>query len=184
MGNRAWQGHVFIGMSVDGMIAREDGDLQWLTGGADAPADGANDPDAAGFTGFMQLVDHLVMGRITYEIVKSFGEWPYGDTRVLVLSSTLENTDPRITVVRSLDEALVRLDDDGARHVYVDGGRTVRTFLAEGLISTLTLTRVPVLIGDGKSLFGSLPADIPLIHEETKVLAGGAVQTRYRVKSG
>ncbi|WP_225668766.1 MULTISPECIES: dihydrofolate reductase family protein [unclassified Arthrobacter] len=184
MGNRGWQGHVFIGMSVDGMIARADDDLDWLTGGADAPADGANDPEAAGFTEFMQLVDHMVMGRSTYEIVQSFGEWPYGDTPVLVLSTTLDSADPRITVVRSLDEALARLDDDGARHVYVDGGRTVRTFLAEGLISTLTLTRVPVLIGDGKPLFGSLPADIPLTHEDTKVLSGGAVQTRYRVKTG
>lgn len=184
MGSSTWQGHVFIGMSVDGMIARADDDLDWLTGGADAPADGANDPEEAGFAEFMQLVDHLVMGRSTYEIVKSLGEWPYGDTPVLVLSTTLESTDQRIAVVRSLDEALTRLEDDGARHVYVDGGRTVRTFLAEGLITTLTLTRVPVLIGDGKPLFGYLPADIPLIHEETKVLTGGAVQTRYRVKTG
>ncbi len=184
MENRVWQGHVFIGMSVDGMIARADDALDWLTGSADAPADGANDPEAAGFTEFMQLVDHLVMGRSTYEIVKSFGEWPYGDTPVLVLSTTLESADPRIVVVRSLAKALARLDEDGARHVYVDGGRTVQTFLAKGLINTLTLTRVPVLIGDGKPLFGSLPADIPLTHEETKVLAGGAVQTRYRVKTG
>ncbi|GAA1112204.1 dihydrofolate reductase family protein [Arthrobacter flavus] len=176
-----WQGHVFIGMSVDGMIARADDDLDWLTGNADAPADGASDPEEAGFTEFMRLVDHLVMGRSTYEIVESFGEWPYGDTPVLVLSTTLESDDPRITVVRSLDEALARLDDDGARHVYVDGGRTVRTFLVEGLIDTLTLTRVPVLIGDGKPLFGSVPADILLTHEETKVLSGGAVQSRYRV---
>ncbi|WP_024475994.1 dihydrofolate reductase family protein [Arthrobacter sp. CAL618] len=172
-----WQGHVFIGMSVDGMIARTDDDLDWLTG---SPSDAA-DPEEAGFSDFMQLVDHMVMGRSTYDIVNSFGEWPYGDTKVLVLSTTLESDDPRIEVVRSLTEALARLDDGGARHVYVDGGRTVRTFLAEGLISTLTLTRVPVLIGDGKPLFGSVPADIQLTHEETKVLTGGAVQSRYRV---
>lgn len=181
-----WQGHVFIGMSVDGMIARTNDDLDWLTGSdPDAEPDtgaGANDPEEAGFSDFMGLVDHMVMGRSTYDIVKSFNEWPYGDTKVLVLSTTLESTDPRVEVVRSLAEALTKLDDDGARHVYVDGGRTVRTFLAEGLISTLTLTRVPVLIGDGKPLFGSIPADIHLTHEETRVLTGGAVQSRYRVR--
>ena len=165
-----------MGMSVDGMIARADDDLGWLTGSGDA-----DDPEVAGFAAFMRLVDHLVMGRSTYQIVRAFDEWPYGATKVLVLSTALDTADPRVEVVRSFKEVLTRLDDDGARHVYVDGGRTVRTFLAEGLIDTLTLTRVPVLIGNGKPLFGSLPGDIQLTHEQTTVLGGGAVQTRYRV---
>lgn len=180
--NRNWQGHVFIGMSVDGMIARADDDLDWLTGSS---TDGANDPDSSGFTEFMELVDHVVMGRSTYEVVQSFGgEWPYGDIRVLVLSATLDTADSRVTVVRSFDEVLGVLDDDGARHVYVDGGQTVRTFLAAGLIDSLTLTRVPVLIGAGKPLFGAIPDDLELLHDRTTVLDGGAVQTRYRVKTG
>ncbi|WP_028280668.1 dihydrofolate reductase family protein [Arthrobacter sp. H5] len=175
MAERKWQGHVFIGMSVDGMIARTDDDLDWLTGGSEET------PEDAGFTAFMELVDHMVMGRSTYDIVQSFGEWPYGDTKVLVLSTTLKTGDSRVEVVRSFEEAVARLNDDGARHVYVDGGRTVRTFLAAGLISTLTLTRVPVLIGEGKPLFGAIPADIPLRHLETRTLNGGAVQTRYAI---
>lgn len=177
MAGRNWQGHVFIGMSVDGMIARTNDDLDWLTGNEQD----TGDPGEMGFTEFMQLVDHMVMGRSTYNIVRSFGEWPYGDTKVFVLSTTLQTDDPRVEVVGSLEEALARLDDDGARHVYVDGGRTVRSFLNAGLIDTLTLTRVAVLIGEGKSLFGSIPADIRLTHEETTVFKGGAVQSRYRV---
>lgn len=178
MAEKQWQGHVFIGMSVDGMIARADDDLDWLTGGSEET------PEDAGFSGFMALVDHMVMGRSTYDIVQSFGEWPYGDTKVFVLSTTLKTEDSRVEVVGSFEEAVARLDDDGARHVYVDGGRTVRTFLAAGFINTLTLTRVPVLIGEGKALFGAIPADIPLRHLETRTLNGGAVQTRYQVGRG
>ena len=178
MTQRQWSGHVFIGMSVDGMIARADDSLDWLTGDA---AGEAGDPGASGFNEFMASVDHLVMGRSTYNVVQAMGEWFYGDTPVLVLSTTLETDDPRIRVVRSLDEATAVLDDDGARNVYVDGGRTVRTFLAAGLIKTLTLTRVPVLIGEGKPLFGALPADVRLQRDEVKTFEGGAVQTRYTV---
>ncbi len=179
MSERQWAGHVFIGMSVDGMIARKNDDLDWLIGGSDD----ANDPDQSGFNEFMGSVDHLVMGRSTYEIVLSMGEWFYGDTPVLVLSSTLQTEDPRVRVVRSLGEAVAALNDDGARNVYVDGGRTIRTFLAAGLIETLTLTRVPVLIGDGKPLFGELPADIRLRLDEVKAL-GDSVQTRYTLLPG
>jgi dihydrofolate reductase len=175
---RQWVGHVFIGMSVDGMIARADDSLDWLTGDAGGEADS---PDTMGFTEFMASVDHLVMGRSTYDIVQAMGEWFYGDTPVFVLSTTLQTEDPRIRVARSFDEVTAMLDDDGARNVYVDGGRTVRTFLAAGLIRTLTLTRVPVLIGDGKPLFGGLPADVPLQLDDVKTFKGGAVQTRYTV---
>ncbi|KRF09501.1 hypothetical protein ASH00_04480 [Arthrobacter sp. Soil782] len=179
MTQRQWSGHVFIGMSVDGMIARADDSLDWLTG--DASAGEANNPDVSGFTEFMASVDHLVMGRSTYDVVQGMGEWFYGDTPVLVLSTTLETDDPRIRIVRSLGEATALLDDDGARNVYVDGGRTVRTFLAAGLIRTITLTRVPVLIGEGKPLFGELPADVRLQLDDVRALMGGAVQTRYTV---
>lgn len=178
MAQRQWAGHVFIGMSVDGMIARADDNLDWLTGGAAGEAD---NPDESGFTAFMSSVDHMVMGRSTYEVVVSFDQWFYGDTPVLVLSTILQTDDPRVRVVRSLEDAVAVLDNDGARNVYVDGGRTVRTFLAAGLIRTLTLTRVPVLIGEGKPLFGALPRDVPLHLDEVKAFRGGAVQTRYTV---
>lgn len=174
MAEKTWEGHVFIGMSVDGMIARGNDDIDWLTRAGEDAGD-------FGFTEFLARVDHLVMGRGTYNIVRSFSEWPYGTTKALVLSSSLETDDTRVEVLRSFGEVVARLNDDGARHVYVDGGLTIRTFLSAGLIDTLTLSRVPVLIGEGKPLFGALPGDIPLTHLGTEVFSGGLVQSRYRV---
>ncbi|SFL10539.1 dihydrofolate reductase family protein [Geodermatophilus ruber] len=176
-------GSVFLGMSVDGFIARPDGDLSWLTGGAEAggaPDDGAGGD--FGFTAFVSGVDALVMGRSTYEVIAPLAEWPYQGKPVHVISTTLEpGEDARITVHPSFDDAVAALTAAGYRRVYVDGGRTVHAFLTAGLIGDLTLSRVPVLIGAGHTPFGVLPADVPLAHERTEVFPGGMVQTTYRV---
>jgi dihydrofolate reductase len=180
----SFTGHVFLGMSVDGFIARLDGDIEWLTGGADAntgPDDGAGGD--FGFTEFVSGIDALVMGRATYDVIAPFAEWPYQGKPVHVLSTTLEpGTDPRITVHRSYDEAVAALTEAGYERVYVDGGRTVHQFLRAGLIADLTLSRVPVLIGTGHTPFGELDADIRLEHVDTKTFPGGMVQSTYRVR--
>jgi dihydrofolate reductase len=182
--NASFTGSVFLGMSVDGFIARLDGDLSWLTGGAEAG--GAPDDGAGGDFGFAEFVsgiDALVMGRGTYDVIKPLDEWPYQGKPVHVLSTTLaRDADPRIVVHASFDEAVAALTAAGHRRVYVDGGRTVHAFLAAGLIADLTLSRVPVLIGTGHTPFGELPADVALEHERTHVFPGGMVQTTYRVR--
>ena len=180
----SFTGHVFLGMSVDGFIARLDGDIGWLTGGADAnsgPDDGAGGD--FGFTEFLSGIDALVMGRATYDVIAPFAEWPYQGRPVHVLSTTLEpGADSRITMHRSYDEAVAALSAAGYRSVYVDGGRTVHDFLAAGLVGELTLSRVPVLIGTGRTPFGEFPADIPLEHVRTRTFRGGMVQSTWRVK--
>ncbi|MGY2082438.1 dihydrofolate reductase family protein [Blastococcus sp. SYSU DS0539] len=179
----SFTGSVFLGMSVDGFIARLDHDLSWLTGGdaGGAPDDGAGGD--FGFGEFISGVDALVMGRSTYEVIAPIAEWPYQGRPVHVLSTTLaDDADPRITLHRSFDEAVRALSGAGYRRVYVDGGRTVHAFLRAGLIADLTLSRVPVLIGTGHTPFGELPADIPLEHVATRSFAGGMVQSTYRVR--
>jgi dihydrofolate reductase len=180
----SFTGSVFLGMSVDGFIARQDGDISWLTGDADvggAPDDGAGGD--FGFGAFVSGIDALVMGRATYEVIAPLDDWPYQAKPVHVLSTTLgTGDDARIVVHRSFEEAAAALTEAGYRRVYVDGGRTVHAFLAAGLISDLTLTRVPVLIGTGQTPFGELPADVALEHQRTEVFPGGMVQSTYRVR--
>jgi dihydrofolate reductase len=177
-------GSVFLGMSVDGFIARLDGDLSFLDG--DAESGGAPDDGEGGdfgFAEFVSAIDALVMGRNTYEFIAPFAEWPYQGKPVHVLSTTLPaGADPRITVHRSLDETVAAIKAAGYRRVYVDGGRTVHTFVRAGLIADLTLSRVPVLIGTGQTPFGELAADIRLEHVRTQTFGGGMVQTTYRVR--
>ena len=171
---------VFIGTSLDGYIARPDGDVEWLT----APAEAAESGDM-GYHAFMAGVDTLAMGRNTYEKVLSFGEeaWPYGDVDVAVVSTTLPpDADPRVTVYRSLAELVAGLEERGAKHVYVDGGRLIQSFLRAGLVGRITVTTAPVLIGSGHRLFGELDGDVRLRHEETVTYKGGYVQTTWAVE--
>ena len=53
-----------------------------------------------------------------------------------------------------------KLAASGANRLYVDGGITLQQFLRAGLIHRLIISRLPVLIGEGIPLFGSLPHDI------------------------
>jgi dihydrofolate reductase len=173
---------VYIATSLDGFIARENGDLDWLPGIED-PDSGSED---YGYQAFMDSVDVLVMGRNTYEIVRAFDPWPYGDKRVIVLSRSLteisDKLPPTVELRASSPAELVdELQEKGFQHAYIDGGKTIQSFLNAGLIQQLIITRIPVLIGTGIPLFGPLAQDVALQHVETQSYANGLVQSRYRV---
>jgi dihydrofolate reductase len=168
---------VFVGASVDGFIARADGGLDWLPAGGGEPH---------GYDEFMAGVDAIVIGRNTFEIVLGFDPWPYGDKRVVVLSSRPLD----LSVVRggrveqrAGDPATIIADlaADGAANLYIDGGITIQRFLRAGVIERLIVTRVPVLIGEGIPLFGSLDRDIRLSHIATRSYPSGLVQSEYRI---
>ena len=168
---------VFIGTSVDGFIARPNDDLDFLPAGGGEPH---------GYDEFMASVDALVIGRKTYEKVLTFGAWPYGDKRVVVLSSRpVDLSAAGGGFVEQMAgppaEIVSRLAASGAHHLYIDGGITIQRFLQAGLIERLIITRVPVLIGDGIPLFGTLPHDIQLRHIATRQYASGLVQSEYEV---
>ncbi|HEX3821200.1 MAG TPA: dihydrofolate reductase family protein [Candidatus Sulfotelmatobacter sp.] len=168
---------VFVGISVDGFIARLNGDLDFL------PPEGA---EPHGYNEFIATVDAIVIGRKTFETVLAFPEWPYGTKPVIVLSTRpLDFSAVRGGVVEQLSgspvEIVAKLAARNFRHVYVDGGITIQQFLRAGQIQRLIVTRVPVLIGEGIPLFGSLPRDIKLRQIETQHYPSGLVKTEYEV---
>jgi dihydrofolate reductase len=182
---RSWRGRVFIATSLDGFIARTDGDIEWLT----QPPTGINHlaapeqtPPNGDYDVFMTGIDHIVMGRSTYEKALTFGFWPYENSTVLVLSTRLSSAhDDRISVVGSVDEAHRVLNEHQARGVYVDGGKVIQAFLTAGLIDEITITRAPVLLGSGLPLFGALPADIHLQLDAISHSVDGLTHSTYTV---
>jgi len=168
---------VFIGTSVDGFIARPNGDLDFLPVGGGEPH---------GYDEFMASVDALVIGRKTFETVLAFPAWPYGQKRVVVLSSRpVDLSAVRGGVVEQMagepSAVVAKLAASGAHHLYVDGGITIQRFLRAGLVQRLIITRVPVLIGDGIPLFGTLPRDVRLRHIATQHYPSGLVKSEYHV---
>jgi len=170
---------VFIGTSLDGFIARPNGALDFLPEGCGEPH---------GYNEFIATVDALVIGRNTFETVLAFPVWPYGDKRVVVLSSQpIDLSAVRGGVVEQMAgppaEIVAKLAASGAHHLYVDGGITIQNFLRLGLVDRLTITRVPVLIGAGVPLFGTLPRDVRLHHVATKHYPSGLVKSEYQVEA-
>ena len=168
---------VFVGTSLDGFIARPNGAFDFL------PADGG---EPHGFEEFLASVDAVVMGRNTFETVLPLQPWPYGDKRIVVLSNRPLNlsitSGSAIEQMAGPPEQIVsQLAARGIQHIYVDGGITIQRFLRAGLIQRLTITRVPVLIGEGIPLFGSLPHDIQFHHITTRHYPSGLVSSEYHV---
>ena len=173
---------VFVGVSLDGFIARSNGDLDWLMG------EGGGESAEYGYNEFIADIDAIVMGRKTFEKALTFDKWYYGKKRVVVLtdhSIDLSVAQGRGGVVEVMAGSPVEIVDklvtSGARRLYVDGGITIQEFLRAGLIQRLIISRLPVLIGIGIPLFGSLPRDIRLSHIATRTYPGGMVQSEYRI---
>lgn len=174
-------GHVYTAVSVDGFIARLDGDIDWLNKNA------SNTGEDYGFNSFMASVDGLVMGRKSYEKVLTFGGWPYKKL-VVVLSRTLTQKDVpehlagRVRVSDFTPHQIMQsLYDEGWRNAYIDGGQIVQSFLRSDLIQSMTLTRVPTLLGAGIPFFGMHNHDIDLKHLQTRSFPSGFVQSKYNI---
>lgn len=172
--------HIFIGTSLDGFIARPDGSLDWLL-----PFSALGEDH--GFDAFISDVDCVVMGRKTFDVVKDMNEWIYNKP-VLVVSRTLITADiparlsQKAEVVTGDPCGVMKLvERRGWKKVYIDGGEVIRSFLKEGFVESIVVSRVPVLIGRGVPLFGDLEGDVKLVHEGTRSWESGVVQSRYKV---
>jgi dihydrofolate reductase len=172
--------HVFIAASLDGYIARADGDIEWLLQRDDPGED-------HGYNDFIADKDMIVMGRGCYEKVLTFESWPY-ELPVLVLSRQLAGTPVPAALEGKLRfaalaprAAMAELAQQGVRRVYLDGGQLLQSFLREGLVTDMVITTVPVLLGAGRPLFGPLAGDVSLKLRSSRSFASGLVQSTYQV---
>ena len=173
------QASAFIATSLDGFIARPDNSIDWLE---DASSDATED---YGYEAFVHSVGCVVMGRKTFERILTFPEWPYQHQRAIVMSSTLESLPKSLGEQVQLyngnvTDLMQLLDAEGETHLYIDGSRVIQAFIAARLLTDLTITTIPLLIGEGISLFGGpLPKDTRLTHIATKAYQNGFVQSQY-----
>ncbi len=172
---------VFIGTSLDGFIAGRDGNLDWLTAYAVPEVN-------AGYEEFIKTIDAVVIGRGTFETVLKFPEWPYSQP-VFVLSTTMkrlpENVAGRATVLSMGPKGILsHLSQQGFKSLYVDGGKVIQAFLREDCIDELIIARVPVLLGNGIPLFGTLLSSMQFRHIRTVAYPNGLVRNHYERSRG
>jgi dihydrofolate reductase len=138
---------IYIAQSLDGYIARPDGAIDWLR-----PFDDVD----YGYNTFIREVGTVVMGRASYEMARSFGDWPYQTMRGLVITSrALDDAPPTVARVGGDIERLVTaLRAAGGKDVWIMGGaQTINAFLAAGAVDRIDLFTIPVLLGGGIRLF-------------------------------
>lgn len=171
---------VFIATSIDGYIAKQNGDLDWLIK-FNPPAASDEDKDC-GYSKFTSTIDTLVMGRNCYEAVAKFETWPYQGKRVVVLSTSLTTVCDQAELFSGDETTLVKkLHQEGVKHIYVDGGKTISNFLNAGLIDEMTISVIPVVLGSGITLFSKVNNDSWCKLISSKAYSNGLVQLYYNV---
>jgi dihydrofolate reductase len=168
---------VYIGTSLDGFIAKTDGNIDWLT-------QYANDDAIRAYEEFMNGIDAIVIGRGTFEKILTFPSWPY-EKKAFVLSTSLKQLPDTLKDNATLlsmkpKELLSYLSGMGFSSIYVDGGKVIQAFLKEDVIDDLIISKVPVLIGNGIPLFGFLSADLNFKHMRTETQSNGLVRSYYK----
>lgn len=167
---------VFVGTSVDGYMARRDGRFDFLPPGGG---------EEHGYEAFIASVDAIVMGRGTFDVVIAFGDWPFRQPVFVLTTHPYTATLPPGARIEFMSgeptDIVASLSARGYRHLYIDGGLTIQRFLGAGLITKMTITRAPVIIGEGIPLFGLTHRDVRLQHLETRSYPSGLVTTEYAV---
>lgn len=180
---------VFIATSADGYIATKDGGIKWLEKAGKLDADMGEQSDM-GFKNYMASVDCMIMGRKCMEKISSFNlppeQWPYGDTRIFVLSKTVkeapENLKGKVEFYSGeIPTLMSRLESEGYQQAYIDGGSAITSFLNLGLINEMTITRAPILLGEGITLFGKINKPIKLEDSQATAYPNGFIQIKYKV---
>lgn len=162
-------------MSIDGYIAKKDGNIDWLGYGHTGEED-------YGFPAFISSVDALILGRNTYDVVSGFEKWPYEGKRVIVLSNQLTEVRKEAELYSgSLPELLNQLHEEGISHIWIDGGKTVTKFLEEGLVDEVTVSIISLFLGDGIPLFSTMSCGTNCHLISHKSYPSGLLQIKYKV---
>ena len=177
----------FVATSLDGFIAKKDGSIDWIKNSIERfPSNQDN-----GYQTFIESIDIIVMGRNTFETVITLDKWPYENKQVMVLTSMVL-TSMKLDIPLQLNnkvsvssasptELINKLSNENIKNVYVDGGITIQNFLSCKLVDEITITIFPIILGEGRPLFGPVINEILLEPIKKIVFDNRFVQLKYRI---
>lgn len=165
---------LYIAVSLDNYIARDNGDVDWLVG------DGSNPNVDNGYEGFYKNIDTVIMGKTTYDQVLTFGEYPYKDSKGYVYTrKEIEDTEYVKFTNENPRELISKLKEKPGKNIWIVGGADiVDIFLKDDLIDEFIIATIPTILGKGIPLFKENNKEIKLKLVESKIF-DGIVQSHY-----
>ncbi|MBP2031071.1 dihydrofolate reductase [Methanohalophilus levihalophilus] len=162
---------LYIAMSLDGYIARKNGDVDWLDG------DGSEPNADIGYDEFYESVDAVIMGRKTYDQILTFGEYPYKGTKGYVYTSESRSNNEYVEFTIENAEDLVReLKNKDGKDIWLIGGTgVIDEFVKKDLIDEYFISIIPCVLGEGIPLFKDNNPEIKLKMLKTAVVNGIAM---------
>ena len=170
---------VFIAVSLDGFIAKQDGDIGWLS-----LVDNPNED--YGYSAFLQGIDVVIMGRKTYDKVLSLGEnFLHKDKQCYILSTKQHKSNHNhITFYQGeLTKLVEELKSKFGKGIYIEGGGEIISELRKNhLIDEYIISIIPILLGSGIPLFKACDFEEKLKLISTKAYPSGLVQVHYHTQ--
>ncbi|GHA69245.1 dihydrofolate reductase family protein [Pontibacter akesuensis] len=165
---------LYIAASLDGYIAKPDGDTTWLHDERYAIAG-----EDYGYSALLAAIDTTLMGHSTYKVILGFDmPFPYPDKTNYVFSrSQLPDTEHVKFVQENPADFVKQLKQQAGQDIWLIGGGQLNTLLLNaGLIDEIVLTYVPIILGNGISLFAQGTQEKHLQVSQSKSFANGFVQ--------
>ena len=161
---------VYIATSLDGYIARENGDINWLPESSESSYDV-----------FYKSIDTVMLGKTTYDQVLTFGEYPYRDKKSFVFSRTSKNNDNHVEFVSDIEKFVKDGFPGAGKNIWLVGGaKIIASFLKIGVVDEIITTVIPVLLGKGIPLFQNIENETNLELVKTEKY-GQLVDLHYKV---
>ncbi|MHC1685811.1 MAG: dihydrofolate reductase family protein [Clostridiaceae bacterium] len=168
---------VYIATSIDGYIASKNDDISWLsiveTEGEDY-----------GYSEFIKTIDTVIMGRKTYDKVTEItSEFPHAEKVCFVITRDKRERNENVQFYnRDLTELIVNLKEARGKDIFIDGGaEVINELIRNDLIDEITISIIPVILGDGIRLFNEgLELNKKFNLEFSKSYSSGLVQVKYR----
>lgn len=172
---------LYIAASIDGYIARKDGNVDWLED-PDYLVEGGDD---MGYGDFYAGIDITLMGNATYQEVLGFDvPFPYPDKKNYVFSRSEKDNDENVEYVSGDIVAFTKqLKNQPGKDIWLIGGGKINTiFLENELIDQIILTIVPFTLGDGIPMFHKANVETKFKLESNQTFPNGMVQLTFNKK--
>lgn len=168
-----------VAVSLDGFIAKPDGDVSWL--------DEMNiASEETGLDQFFADIDGIVMGRGTYDFIVDYGSWPYEAKPTWICTSRALEVLPGCNrqLATEPQGVVAEAESMNLKHLWLlGGGKLATAFLQAGTLTHLGISVMPILLGEGIRLFDKFSNSVRVSGQKACLKTSGFTRLEYEIQN-